>query len=159
MEYIPKVRQLVFEGKYLEAQTLATEKVMAKTNSGMPYQSFGDLHISFPGHTRYSDYYRELSLDSARTIVRYKVDGVTYQRETLTSFADQVVMVRLTASQPGKITCKRQSYYSASGCDGCDGRGGGYPLGVSSWHEGLKGKVEFQGRMNCTYSGRNPVLP
>ena len=23
-------------GKYLEAQTLATEKVMAKTNSGMP---------------------------------------------------------------------------------------------------------------------------
>ena len=96
---------LVFEGKYLEAQTLATEKVMAKTNSGMPYQSFGDLHISFPGHTRYSDYYRELSLDSARTIVRYKVDGVTYQRETLTSFADQVVMVRLTASQPGKITC------------------------------------------------------
>lgn len=30
MEYIPKVRQLVFEGKYLEAQTLATEKVMAK---------------------------------------------------------------------------------------------------------------------------------
>ena len=100
-----KVRRLVFEGKYLEAQTLATEKVMAKTNSGMPYQSFGDLHISFPGHTRYSDYYRELSLDSARTIVRYKVDGVTYQRETLTSFADQVVMVRLTASQPGKITC------------------------------------------------------
>lgn len=105
LEYIPKVRRLVFEGKYLEAQTLATEKVMAKTNSGMPYQSFGDLHISFPGHTRYSDYYRELSLDSARTIVRYKVDGVTYQRETLTSFADQVVMVRLTASQPGKITC------------------------------------------------------
>ena len=41
LEYIPKVRQLVFEGKYLEAQTLATEKVMAKTNSGMPYQSFG----------------------------------------------------------------------------------------------------------------------
>ena len=31
--YIPKVRELVFAGKYLEAQTLATEKVMAKTNS------------------------------------------------------------------------------------------------------------------------------
>lgn len=27
LEYIPKVRRLVFEGKYLEAQTLATEKV------------------------------------------------------------------------------------------------------------------------------------
>lgn len=48
LEYIPKVRELVFAGKYLEAQTLATEKVMAKTNSGMPYQSFGDLRIAFP---------------------------------------------------------------------------------------------------------------
>ena len=153
LEYIPKVRQLVFEGKYLEAQTLATEKVMAKTNSGMPYQSFGDLHISFPGHTRYSDYYRELSLDSARTIVRYKVDGVTYQRETLTSFADQVVMVRLTASQPGKITCNaslttpHQDVMVAT-------EGEEVTLsGVSSWHEGLKGKVEFQGRMAARAQG------
>ena len=104
LEYIPKVRELVFAGKYLEAQTLATEKVMAKTNSGMPYQSFGDLRIAFPGHTRYSDYYRELSLDSARVIVRYEVDGVRYQRETITSFTDQVVMIRLTANRPGQIT-------------------------------------------------------
>src|ERR1035437_579168 len=75
---IPNVRELVFAGKYLEAQTLATEKVMSNTNSGMPYQTFGDLRISFPGHTRYTDYYRELSLDSARVLVRYKNDGVTY---------------------------------------------------------------------------------
>ena len=25
---------------------------------GMPYQSFGDLRIAFPGHTRYTNYYR-----------------------------------------------------------------------------------------------------
>ena len=153
LENIPKVRQLVFEGKYQEAQTLATEKVMAKTNSGMPYQSFGDLHISFPGHARYSNYYRELSLDSARTVVRYDVDGVTYQRETLTSFADQVVMIRLTASQPGKITCNanfttpHQDVMIAS-------EGEDVTLsGVSSLHEGLKGKVAFQGRMTARTKG------
>ncbi|WP_455666241.1 glycoside hydrolase family 95 protein [Phocaeicola sp.] len=153
LENIPKVRQLVFEGKYQEAQTLATEKVMAKTNSGMPYQSFGDLHISFPGHARYSNYYRELSLDSARTVVRYDVDGVTYQRETLTSFADQVVMIRLTASQPGKITCNanfttpHQDVMIVS-------EGEDVTLsGVSSLHEGLKGKVAFQGRMTARTKG------
>ena len=108
LEYIPKVRDLVFAGKYLEAQTLATEKVMAKTNSGMPYQSFGDLRIAFPGHTRYTNYYRELSLDSARTLVRYEVDGVQYRRETITSFTDQVIMVRLTANRPGRITFNAQ---------------------------------------------------
>lgn len=57
-----KVR-IGFASKYLEAQTLATEKVMSKTNSGMPI-SFGDLRISFPGHTRYQDYYRSLKLGS-----------------------------------------------------------------------------------------------
>ena len=33
-------------GKYLEAQTLATEKVMAKTNSGIPYQTLINLYLS-----------------------------------------------------------------------------------------------------------------
>lgn len=49
LEYVPKVRDLIFKGKYIEAQTLATEKIMSKTNSGMPYQTFGDLYISFRG--------------------------------------------------------------------------------------------------------------
>lgn len=146
LEYIPKVRELVFAGKYLEAQTLATEKVMSKTNSGMPYQSFGDLRISFPGHTRYQDYYRELSLDSAHAIVRYKVDGVTYQREVITSFTDQVITVRLTASHPGKITFNavltspHQDVMINSDANTIS------LAGVSSLHEGLKGKVEFEGR-------------
>ncbi len=153
LENIPKVRDLVFKGKYLEAQTLATEKVMSKTNSGMPYQSFGDLYISFPGHTRYTDYYRELSLDSARAIVRYNVDGVNYQRETITSFPNQVVTVRLTADQPGKITCNA-NFTSPHQDVMIETEGNETSLtGVSSWHEGLKGKVDFQGRMAANVKG------
>jgi alpha-L-fucosidase 2 len=153
LEYIPKVRELVFAGKYLEAQNLATEKVMAKTNSGMPYQTFGDLRISFPGHTRYTDYYRELSLDSARTVVRYKVDGVTYRRETITSFTSQVVMVRLTADKPGMITCN--ALLTTPHQDPVIASDGNCVTlsGVSSWHEGLKGKVLFQGRLTATTQG------
>ncbi|MDR3651836.1 MAG: glycoside hydrolase family 95 protein [Paludibacter sp.] len=153
LENIPKVRQLVFAGKYLEAQTLATEKVMSQTNSGMPYQPFGDLRISFPGHTRYTDYYRDLNLDSARATVRYKVDGVTYNREIFTSFTDQVVIIRLTASKKNKITFNavltspHQDVMIASdgNCVTLDG--------VSSWHEGLKGKVKFDGRLTAKTEG------
>ncbi|MCD8260804.1 MAG: glycoside hydrolase family 95 protein [Bacteroides sp.] len=153
LEFIPKVRELVFEGKYLEAQTLATQKVMSNTNSGMPYQSFGDLRISFPGHTRYDNYYRELSIDSARAVVTYQVDGVMYRRETITSFTDQVVTVRLTADQPGKITCNavltspHQDIMILTEGDQVS------LSGVSSWHEGLKGKVEFQGRLTARAKG------
>lgn len=119
----------------------------------MPYQSFGHLRIAFPGHTRYTDYYRELSLDSARTVVCYTVDGVRYRRETITSLADQVVMVRLSASRPGMITCNahltspHQDVMIASEGDEIT------LSGVSSWHEGLKGKVLFQGRMAVRTQG------
>lgn len=157
LEYIPKVRQLVFEGKYLEAQTLATEKVMSKTNSGMPYQSFGDLYLSFPGHTRYTNYYRELSLDSARCIVRYEVDGVIYRREMFTSFPDQVVVLRLTASKPGHISCNA-SLTSPHQDVEITSEGKEITLsGVSSWHEGLKGKVVFQGRVAAKVKGGKTV--
>ncbi|MDD4968846.1 MAG: glycoside hydrolase family 95 protein [Paludibacter sp.] len=150
---IPKVRELVFAGKYLEAQTLATQKVMSQTNSGMPYQPFGDLRISFPGHTRYTDYYRELSLDSARVLVKYKNDGVTYKREIITSFTDQVVMVHLTASKMNKITFN--AFLTSPHVDvliGCDGQTVTLD-GVTSTHEGLKGKVQFQGRMTVKAPG------
>ena len=155
LEYIPKVRELVFAGKYLEAQTLATEKVMAKTNSGMPYQTFGDLRIAFPGHARYDNYYRELSLDSARAVVSYRVDGVNYRREMITSFTDQVVMVRLTADAPGKITFN--AVLTTPHQDALIATDGDCVTlsGVSSWHEGLKGKVEFQGRLTTRIKGGN----
>nr|WP_321372947.1 glycoside hydrolase family 95 protein [uncultured Bacteroides sp.] len=147
LQYIPKVRELVFAGKYLEAQTLATQKVMANTNSGMPYQTFGDLRIAFPGHTRYTDYYRELSLDSARALVSYKVDGIRYKREMITSFPDQVIMIRLSADAAKKITFN--AFFTSPHQDVVvDTEGNSVTLsGVSSWHEGLKGKVEFQGRL------------
>ncbi|MHB9141517.1 MAG: glycoside hydrolase family 95 protein [Paludibacter sp.] len=153
LEYIPKVRELVFAGKYLEAQTLATEKVMSNTNSGMPYETFGDLRISFPGHSRYTDYYRDLNLDSARATVRYNVDGVTYQREMFTSFTDQVVIVRLTASEKGKITFNailtspQQDVFIASTGDTVT------LSGITPTHERQKGKIKFNGRLTAKIQG------
>ena len=79
---------------------------------------------------------------------------MTYQRETLTSFADQVVMVRLTASQPGKITCNanlttphQDVMVSTEGEEVT-------LSGVSSWHEGAKReKSNFRGRMTARSQG------
>lgn len=153
LEYIPKVRELVFAGKYTEAQDLATEKVMSQTNHGMPYQTFGDLRIAFPGHARYTNYYRDLNLDSARTTVRYKVNGVTYTRETFTSFTDQVVIVKLSASKKKKITFNaqltspQQDVFIAS-------EGNEVTLkGVTPTHERLKGSVKFNGRLTAKIKG------
>ena len=162
---LPKVRQLIFEGKYKEAQDLANAEVMPRAvdkNMGMPYQPFGDLYIAMPGHADYNDYERWLDLDNGRTIVRYMVDGVQYERETIAPLGGhQVITVHLTASQKGKITftanmttphenplvgseelkVKSEKFTSAT------------LLGVSSKHEGLKGKVRFMGRMAVQTKG------
>ena len=102
---LEKVRNLVFEGKYFEAQELATAKIMAQTNHGMPYQTMGDLFISFPGHDKYTDFYRDLDISNAIATVTYKVGDVTYKREMFTSFTDQAIIVRLTADKAGSISC------------------------------------------------------
>lgn len=107
-EYLPKIRELLFEGKNKKAQALAYEHLPRhappNNNYGMPYQTVGSLYLEFPGHKNYSNYYRELNINKAIATVTYKVDGVTFHREMFTSFTDDVMVVRITADKPGSIT-------------------------------------------------------
>ena len=153
LENIPKVRDLVFAGKYQEAQDLATEKVMSNTNSGMPYQPFGDLRLSFPGHGEYTNYYRELDLDSAVAMISYKVGDVTYTREYITSFTDQVLQIRIISDKKNALTFNAQltsphrDVKIATGADYIS------LSGVTSTHERVSGRVRFQGRTSVEASG------
>ena len=154
---LPKVRQLIFEGKYKEAQDLANAQVMpnaAGQNMGMPYQPFGDLYIAMPGHADYQNYERWLDLDNAKSIVRYKVDGVEYEREVITPLGgNHVIAIHLTASEKGKITfTANMTTPHENPLVGMDGNEATL-LGVSSKHEGLKGKVRFMGRMAVQTKG------
>ena len=154
---LPEVRQLIFEGKYKEAQDLANAQVMpqaAGKNMGMPFQPFGDLYIAMPGHADYKDYERWLDLDNAKSIVRYKVDGVEYEREVITPLGgNHVIAIHLTASEKGKITfTANMTTPHENPLVGMDGNEATL-LGVSSKHEGLKGKVRFMGRMAVQAKG------
>ena len=156
-EYLPKVRQLIFEGKYKEAQNLANEKVMpigSGQNMGMPYQPFGDLYIAMPGHAAYQNYERWLDLDEAKSVVRYSVDGVQYERETIAPLGGhEVIAIHLTASEKGKITfTANMTSPHENVLINMDGNQATL-LGVSSKHEGLKGKVRFMGRMAVQTKG------
>ena len=103
-EWIPRIRQLVFEGRYREAQDLCTRYVKSPTNQGMPYQPFGDLLVNFNGQLDYTNYRRSLDLDSALAVVEYDVNDVHFRRECFTSFADSVVILHLSASRPGQLS-------------------------------------------------------
>ena len=159
--WLPQVRQLIFEGKYKEAENLANEKVMpvgAGKNMGMPYQPFGDLYLSMPGHAAYQHYERLLDLDNARAVVRYEVDGVRYEREVITPLGGYpVLVVRLTASEKGKITfTANMTSPHENVLISSEGREA-VLHGVASKHESLKGKVRFQGRMAVQAVGGKTV--
>ncbi|MBN1187785.1 MAG: glycoside hydrolase family 95 protein [Bacteroidales bacterium] len=141
-DYLVKVRKLIFEGKYAEAQKLADDSIVNPVN-GMPYQPVGDLMIHFPGHEKFSDYYRELDIVHAISSVSYKHDGVTYKREIFSSFADQVIIVRLSADKPGMINCAISMNSPNTYGRACED-GKIYANGISINHEGIEGKVKFQ---------------
>ncbi|MBM4040084.1 MAG: glycoside hydrolase family 95 protein, partial [Planctomycetes bacterium] len=102
--FLPQVRQLLFEGKQREAEQLAGKEMMSVPLRQVAYQPFGDLKLLFPGHTEVTDYRRQLDLDQAVATTRYKVGGVTFQREVFASFPDQVIAVCIIADRPGQVT-------------------------------------------------------
>lgn len=103
LKYLPEVRRLLFEGHPAKAMELANQHLMGNPRTLRPYQTLGDLKLDFPGHETVSDYRRELDLDSAIIRIRYRVGGVEYLREIFCSAVDQLLVVRLRASEPGRI--------------------------------------------------------
>ena len=103
LSYLPKVRQLIREGRYKEAQDLADQKLMGRPRHLQAYQPLGDLRLVMDGHDQPTDYRRELDLDRAVVRVRYRIGDTTFTREVFSSAPDQAIVVRLTADGPTKL--------------------------------------------------------
>ena len=102
-KYLEKIRELVNEGRVLEAQSLGLETMSATSFNERAYQTAGEFHINF-FCAKDNDYKAELWLDQACTVVTYTDDeGVEFTRRTWISAVDDVLFMHVTASKPGKI--------------------------------------------------------
>ncbi|WP_353139664.1 glycoside hydrolase family 95 protein, partial [Pseudopedobacter sp.] len=154
---IPKLRQLIFEEKFLEAQALADVDMFPKKNSGMIYQPVGDLLINFPGHEQVEKYYRDLNIEKAVASVSYRLNGVNYKRETFASFPDEVIIVRLTADKPGKITFNASLTSPQKSSQKIED-GKLILTGVAADHEGEKGQIRFETQVKTKIKGGRAEL-
>lgn len=111
---LAQIRQLLFEGKYREANQLIDKTQVCKgAGSGngngatVPYgcfQTLGDLYFDFGSNKKpYTNYHRELNLSDGKVTVSYTQAGVNYKREVFASYPDKVLVIRLCASRPGAI--------------------------------------------------------
>jgi alpha-L-fucosidase 2 len=101
---LPEVRRLVFDGKYSDAAKLINAKVISRPVGQMPYETAGDLILTFPDSTSVENYRRDLDLDTAVTTVEYSDGGTRFTRQVFASSVDQVIVVRLTAGKKGSIS-------------------------------------------------------
>jgi alpha-L-fucosidase 2 len=141
---LPAIRKLVFEGKQKEAQQLAGEKMQAKSH-GQMYQPVGSLNIFFPDHKDYTDYYRELDIEKAIATTTYKVNGVEYTREVFASVPAQTIVIRLTSSKPGGLTFDASLSSPQKNAVIAAGANELVIKGITKGHEGVEGKVKFNG--------------
>lgn len=103
LDALPKVQQLMFEGKNEEAVGIAKEKMLGNPLRVKSYQTLADLFLDFEDTEKVTDYRRDLDLTTAINRTQYSIDGVEYVREVFVSEPDQAIVVHLKASQPGKI--------------------------------------------------------
>lgn len=143
---LPDIRQLIFTNKQKEAEALANKTIITKKSHGQMFQPVGSLHLTFDGHENYTNYYRELDIERAVAKTTYTVDGVTYTRELLASLPDQVLVMQLTASKPGRLAFRAS--YSTPQAKPVIKTNSANELtiaGTASDHEGVKGVVRYKG--------------
>jgi alpha-L-fucosidase 2 len=157
LEALPKVRELIFAGRYREASNLVGQKMMAKPLTQMPYQCVGDLLLKFPDANGVTDYRRDLNLDTAVATVEYTIDGVRYMREVFSSPVDQVIVIRLNADKPGKVTFTASMQTPQKASVVVELPNTLVMQGVNGGSRGITGDLKYQARVAVAASGGRVV--
>ncbi len=100
---LPEIRRLLLAGKFVEAQQLC-QGLMSRPISVQHYRPLGELRLHFETPNNTHSYRRELNMDSATARVTYQIGDTHYTREVFASYPDQVLVVRIEADKPGRIS-------------------------------------------------------
>jgi alpha-L-fucosidase 2 len=144
LKALPEARRLIFEGKYKEAHDLVGAKMMANLIKQMPYEPLGDLKLSFDGHDNFTNYRRQLDLNTAIATVSYKVGPTTFTREVFVSPVDQVIVVKLTADTPRGLNFSATFETPQKATVSTDGNNVFGLRGVNGDAFGIKGGLDFE---------------
>jgi len=104
-KHLPEIRRLLFEGRYAEGEELVRKQLLAGPRGDRnSYQTLGDLFLDADLSGEPSEYRRSLDLDTGLAVTTFKQGGVICRREVFASGPDQVLVIRLSSSSPGKLS-------------------------------------------------------
>ena len=103
---IAEIQNLIFEGRYTEAEQLCKSKLLSdKQANSSTYQTLGNLFIRFENIGKIDNYKRELDLESAVVTVSFETRGVKHTRRIFSSAADQAIVFLAETDTKDKISC------------------------------------------------------
>ncbi len=94
---VPRIRELLFWGRYEEAQQLANEAMLSKPASFGTNLPLPELRVQLPGEGLADHYFRELPLDDGIVSARFERGGVSHEREVFASHPDRVIAMRIAS--------------------------------------------------------------
>jgi alpha-L-fucosidase 2 len=150
---LPQVRQLIFDGKYSDAGKLINSKVISRPSSQMPYETAGDLVLTFPDSAIVENYRRDLNLDTAVTSVEYTDGGTRFTRQVFASPVDQVIVVRLTADKKGAVSFSARFNTPQKVVFETESGNTLVMRGTNAAASGIKGALQFQVRARVLADG------
>ncbi len=122
-EHLKTLRQLVLDGRILEAEKFGMEHLTGTPTSFRSYEPLADLWIE-PDHAPETEAYRrELDLQTGIASVEYRAGEIQFKREVLISAVDDILAVRISADRPGavggqvRLTRQKDMTVSSSGAD------------------------------------------
>jgi alpha-L-fucosidase 2 len=104
IKYFPQIRDLVFTGKFQEAEKMVDEHFYGAPAAQQAYQPLGDLLLAFDGVDDAGEYRRELDMETGVAKLRYRAGDAVLTREVFVSYPDRVLIVRIAGDQPGRVS-------------------------------------------------------
>ena len=109
-EYLPVIQQKLLNGEIKEAMELSEKHLRSNPMRIRSYQPLGDIYIDMFSQSRSlpkrESYRRELNLETGIATTTWSWEGITFTREVFASAPDNIIALRITSSQPGKLTFK-----------------------------------------------------
>lgn len=107
---LPEIRKLIFEGKISEAQELCAFALSGLPEEQRHYEPLGNLYIELMGkdYSDVTEYSRVLDMSNATATVSFKKGGVHYERQIITSYPENAMIIHMTADKPGMLSFHTQ---------------------------------------------------
>lgn len=107
-KYFSRIRDLVFDGKFQEAEKMADTHFYGKPAAQQAYQPLGDLLLSFDGGGQTEDYLRELDMETGVAKTTFREGDAHFTREVFVSWPDRVMVIRIAGDRPGSVSVRAQ---------------------------------------------------